>query len=330
MVKRLRWALAAAVWLGVAGGGALGAPAAIAPAPMRTASIQEYREALSHARDLAKRCSGDAGACDASGVGDDLKVRDGGFNVHWGWLRESLDKAKKANPQDRQKLLSEVSRRLDEDAGDAGMLPAASSARSVDIGRARAGADAVLARGEFRGVTEESYWRRLTARVAGWLGRLFSGAAGLGRWAAWIGPMLEWGFVVAVCVGAGLWGLRVLKRQRLAIAFGGQPASAREWNVASRRWAESARLAADQADWREAVHSLYWASVVELEGRKILRQSRGRTPREYLRLLDAASPCYAPLRSLTGLLEQIWYGLGAAGPGDYERALAWYEQVRAA
>ena len=134
--------------------------------------------------------------------------------------------------------------------------------------------------------------------------------------------------MLGVAVGAVLWGLRLMRQQRLAIASDG-PAKVREWEEASRRWAEGAREAAEQGDWREAVHSLYWASVVELEGRRVWRQARGRTPREYLRLLEAGSKYVGPVRGLTQLLERIWYGLGVAEQRDYERARALYDEVRA-
>jgi hypothetical protein len=287
---------------------------------------------LVRARELVGRCATDAKACEAGSVGDDDRVQgsSGAFEVHWEWLRGALAEARKAPAQDREKALTGVAERLDEEAREAGLESDDGTPRPVDFGKARMKADAVLARGEFRAVTEESFWQRAMARFAGWLRRVFSGAVRLGRYAAWIGPALEWGFVLAVCVGAILWGLRVLRRQRLAIALEGPAARIREWEEVSRRWAEAAHAAAEAGEWREAVHSLYWASVVEMEGRKVWRQSRVRTPREYLRLLEAASPYYGQLRGLTGLLERVWYGLAEAGRADYEQALTWYESVRAA
>ena len=181
--------------------------------------------------------------------------------------------------------------------------------------KARRSADEVLARPEFRHVAETAYWRMVMARVGRWFDRLFTGAAGLGRYAWWIGPALEWGFVLAIAIGALLWGQRVIQRQRLAIALEGPRAVGRDWDEASRRWAEAAKAAAEGGEWREAVHALYWASVVELEGRRVWRQTRGRTPREYLRLLEAGSPYARPVRALTQMLERIWYGLGAAERG---------------
>ena len=316
----------AGVWW-AAGVWAWGAPAVAvdaAAAPVRTVHAAEYREQLRRVREVVRACAGDAKACDAGAVGDDDRVSDGGFDVHWDWVRAALEAAKKG---DREKGMGAAAARLDEMAREAGMEPAAAG-RSAEFATARRGADAVLARAEFRRVAEEAYWRRAMARVSRWLGRLFSGAAGLGKYAGWLVPTLEWGFVLAVAVGALLWGLRVMQRQRLAIAMEAS-APVREWEEASRRWAEAARDAAEAGQWREAVHSLYWASVVELEGRRVWRQSRGRTPREYLRLLDAGSPYAGPVRGLTQLLERIWYGLGAAERGDYERARALYDQVRA-
>ena len=198
---------------------------------------------------------------------------------------------------------------------------------AVDFATARQRTDAVLARPEFRHVTEEAYWQLLLARFTGWVRHLFAGAHGFGRFAAWIGPVIEWGFCLALMVGALLWGMRVLRRQRLKIALDA-PAAVRDQNEAVRRWTEAARGAADAGEWREAVHALYWACVVELEGRKVWRQVRERTPREYLRLLGEGSPYMRSVRGLTHLLERIWYGLAEAERGDYERAAELYDEVR--
>ncbi len=310
------------VIVGWAGAWGKASPVEAPAVALRTVTAAEYRAQLTRVRGVVRACAAEVRGCDAAQVGDDDRVSDGGFDVHWDWVRAALNGAKKG---DRAEAMREAEGRLGEMASETGTP----EAKGLDFGVARRGADAVLARDEFRQVQEEAYWRRVMARVGRWVGRLFSGAAGLGRYAGWVVPALEWGFVLAVAVGLGLWALRRMRQQRLAIAMEA-PSRMREWEEASRRWAEAARESAERGDWREAVHSLYWASVVELEGRRVWRQSRGRTPREYLRLLETGSPYAGPVRGLTQLLERIWYGLGAAEQGDYERARALYDEVRAA
>ena len=126
-------------------------------------------------------------------------------------------------------------------------------------------------------------------------------------------------------VGAGQ-----MDRQRVTIGRLGTDAINAEQQAESRMWAARARAYAEGGEWREAVHALYWASIVALEDRRTLRRSGTRTPREALRLIDPASHLREPLRAQTGEFERIWYGLRPAGREDYARVLALYEEVRAA
>jgi hypothetical protein len=82
--------------------------------------------------------------------------------------------------------------------------------------------------------------------------------------------------------------------------------------------------------FRDAVHCLYWASIVTLEGRRLWQPDRARTPREYLRLLDPASATAPLLRRQTFSFETIWYGLRPAARPDYDSALELHRQLRAA
>ena len=65
-----------------------------------------------------------------------------------------------------------------------------------------------------------------------------------------------------------------------------------------------------------------------LEGQKLWRQNRARTPREYLRLLQAGSDKQRALGGLTGIFERIWYGLRPAAESDYRQASSFLEQLR--
>jgi hypothetical protein len=298
-------------------------PLAAHAAPLSPA---DYQGQLSGIRQMLSQCIASRQACDSRKIGpDDVVSADPEFQVHWDWLRAVVDQAADGKPADsiqRQQRLADAASRVESMAAESGPTPPSDP-------RARAEADRILAQPEFRHVHELSWWDRLVARFWQKLSSLFSGLAGVGPYVGWLVPVLEWGTLLAASVGLILWARRVLGRQRLAIALEA-PKPQGEWQERSRQWAESARRAADAADWREAVHALYWASVVELEGRNVWRQHRGRTPREYLRLLDLASPYRPPIAQMTTIFERIWYGLRPAAQEDYARVHALYEAMRSA
>ena len=198
-----------------------------------------------------------------------------------------------------------------------------------DFDHARKGADAILARPEFQTVTEQSFLERDIEAIGAWLDRMFNGVSRFGKRSPWVAPLLEWGAVALAAVGVLVWASRTMQRQRLAILFETK-ASVEVWRKESDNWAELARLEAEKQAWREAVHCLYWATIVMMEGRKLWRQNRARTPREYLLLLEPGSAMQQSLQRLTQIFERIWYGLRPAAESDYNRALALFEELRVA
>jgi hypothetical protein len=95
-------------------------------------------------------------------------------------------------------------------------------------------------------------------------------------------------------------------------------------------WMREAEDHAAAGRFRDAVHCLYWASIVALEGQRLWQPDRARTPREYLRLLDPTSATAPLLRRQTFSFETIWYGLRPAARLDYDSALELHRQLRAA
>jgi hypothetical protein len=93
-------------------------------------------------------------------------------------------------------------------------------------------------------------------------------------------------------------------------------------------WIQAAREAATRGDFREAVHSAYWAGISSLEDSQVVRKDRTRTPREYMRLVSNATQLAASgrktreaLSSLTIVLEQVWYGRRPASNQDFADAI---------
>ena len=179
----------------------------------------------------------------------------------------------------------------------------------------------VLAGRDFRNLEAPTERDKLQEKIARWLNKIIDSAGELTGRAAWVGRVLVWGFILAVCTGLA-WGLIQLERRwRVRLVPEGDgpaagAASARDWQL----WLEDARKAAAAGLWREAIHFVYWASISRLESRRLWPADRARTPREYLALVAPDDPRKAGLATLTGSFERIWYGGRAAGESDYHSA----------
>ena len=88
-----------------------------------------------------------------------------------------------------------------------------------------------------------------------------------------------------------------------------------------------AQEAAASGLWREAVHLAYWAGISFLEEGSAWRPDKARTPREYLRLLPAASEHRSALSALTRQLEVTWYGNDPAGPDTFSETVTLLENL---
>lgn len=312
-------------------------PMLLAPSSARAlqpTSLDQYQAHLERLRALVKACEVTASTCDANAVGNDEQVVIKGlgaganvnsFEAHYDWLRDGLKSARNASNKDRNAALRTVEARLDEALSEAGAAPA----QSVHIAEARRAADAILGHPEFATVHQESLWARIWAHVARWLDRIFNHVADFGERSPWIGPLIEWGLIGIALVGLTLWAMRVMRRQRLAVRMEGAR-QVEAWEEAARNWRALAEEQAARGDWREAVHCLYWASISLLEARRFWTANRSRTPREYVRLLEAGSERWKLLSAQTQGFEYVWYGLNRAAQSDYERALKWHESLRAA
>jgi Domain of unknown function (DUF4129) len=293
---------------------------------VQTVTSVEYRRHLESLKGLVQACEKSSAECDAKKIGDDERVEGGGFQTRWSWLRDVVSGAHDAAQPGRAEALREASARLNEDVASAAE---ASSRAGEGFQPARKKVDEVLARPEFRTVSEQSYIERAIARFWQWVDEVFGGVSEFGKRSPWLVPVLEWGFLTLSVAGLLAWVLRTMQRQRLAVRIESS-ASAEVWQKESDNWAELARAEAARQDWRAAVHCLYWATIVMMEGRKLWRQNRARTPREYVSLLEPGSRMQQALRRLTQLFERIWYGLRPAAESDYASALVLFEELRGA
>lgn len=199
--------------------------------------------------------------------------------------------------------------------------------------QARAELDRILARPEFAAVRPPSAWDQFRQRIAVWVAQmllwLFSG---LDRHPIG-GKILFWLILLGVvgCIAVGLFRF-LTNRDRIAVlAPSVSPLASRAWQ----EWLRASREAAGRGDFREAVHSAYWAGIARLEDAGILPKDRTKTPREYLRLVadphpgELAPPLARrePLAALTSRLERVWYANRGAGPEDFQDSLRQLETL---
>jgi len=208
-----------------------------------------------------------------------------------------------------------------------------SSAKGNDALKTRAELDQILTRPEFAGVRPPTPWELLRQRITAWLERqldlLFRA---IGRHPIG-GEILFWLIILLGVGGIALALIRYLaNRDRMnALSRGDSLVTARMWQ----EWIRAAREAANRGDYREAVHSAYWAGIVKLEDIGALPRDRTRTPREYLGLviqepatgLSPATPVREPLAALTSRLERVWYANRGAGPEDFRESLRQLEAL---
>jgi hypothetical protein len=192
---------------------------------------------------------------------------------------------------------------------------------AADYSREREAMKQVLAGRDFRKLEAPTARDAFLEKLAVWLNGLLRSLGKLQTSAAWLGPVLVWGFILGVCVGL-VWGLMQLERRwriRLVPESDGPAAgaaSARDWQL----WLADARRAAAAGLWREAIHFVYWAAISRLESRRLWPADRARTPREYLALVAPEDPRRAGLATLTGSFERVWYGGRTAAETDYRKA----------
>jgi hypothetical protein len=199
--------------------------------------------------------------------------------------------------------------------------------------QARVELDRILARPEFAAVRPPTAWELFRQRLAAWLerllGRLFGGIARhpIG------GEILFW-LIIIVAVGAiAAWVFRFLasRDRRPSLPQSQSVVAVRTWQ----EWIRAAREAANAGNYREAVHSAYWAGIVRLEDAGVIPKDRAKTPREYLRLVTepapgqlAASPTHRDqLTALTRKLELTWYANRGASPEDFKESLRQLEAL---
>ena len=316
----------------------------------RDVDLAGYRENLKRLNGVVTHCleqvkhkaspSALRGACDATLVGPDNRVLSPGAaesqrrEVRYGWLRAALHRANsidsgapdlllgaragtKNTTPDASALLDEAAQRLQMDERQA-EAPLAANPTYADQRRSL---EAILARHEYKNVTKISARERFLE----WLGNLINlvvmKLSAIGAQVPWIGRLLEFLLVAGACTLLVWLLVRMERSARLHLVPEAETAprapSAREWQL----WLKDAQDAAVNGAWREAIHSVYWASISRLESARLWPADRARTPREYLDLLSGSDPRQSALMALTQSFEHTWYGGRSADASEFNAAL---------
>jgi len=198
---------------------------------------------------------------------------------------------------------------------------------------ARAELDHIMARSEFGAVKPPSAWDLFRQRLAVWIERMLLKLLGGASQHPLGGQILFW-FLIVVAVGAvAMWVFRFLAGSDRVNAL--EPTESVTAAMTWQEWIHKAREAASRADFREAVHSAYWAGIARLEDLGVVPKDRTKTPREYLQLLaEPADGQLAPnqihrepLTALTKGLEKIWYANRCARLEDFRESLRHLEAM---
>jgi hypothetical protein len=191
---------------------------------------------------------------------------------------------------------------------------------------ARPALERILSRKEFGSVHAPSGWDLFRQRVNQWIQNLLLRLLGHVARHPMGASILFWLIIIAVVVWLAVALFRYWTRHA-ALDELRAPDSVgfvRTWQ----EWIHAAREAATRGDFREAVHSAYWAGICYLEDSEVVRKDRTRTPREYMRLVGNSTQLVASggktreaLSTLTLVLEQVWYGRRPASNQDFRNAM---------
>jgi hypothetical protein len=325
-------------------------------ASWRDVNLAEYRQHLEDLDSVVAECQAQlklkkpapAGnnACDPDRVGPNDRVQSPGAaeseprEVRYDWLRTVLTlaggkgsaappavagapasaRSKSADPND---LLNEAHQRLQMDERQA-ESPLETNPAYTDQ---RKSLDTILARREYQGVTKVSVKDRFLEWLGNLLDKILMKLAGMGARAPWAGRLLEGLLLGGICIALVWFFIRLERGARVRLIPDVEPGpgapSSREWQL----WMKDAQAAAANGSWREAIHSVYWASIARMEAARSWPADRARTPREYLGLLSGNDPRKPNLTALTRNFERTWYGGRDAAVADFDTAMALAAQL---
>jgi hypothetical protein len=320
----------------------------------RDVNLAEYRQHLQALDGVVADCqaqiksnkpaAANNNACDPDRVGPDDRVQVPGAasqprEVRYDWLRAVLIRAvnisgagqpvviaapssAKSQPVSASDLLIEAHQRLQIDEQQVENPLAANPAYTAE----RKSLDTILTQREYQGVTEVSLRDRFLEWLENLFDRILMRLAGMGTRAPWAARLLEGLLLGGIGIALIWFFIRIERSARVRLVPDVEPVlgspSAREWQL----WIKDAQAAAANGLWRDAIHSVYWASIARLESNvasgRLWPIDRARTPREYLGLVGGNDPRKPTLTALTRSFERTWYGGRDAAAADFNAAMA--------
>jgi hypothetical protein len=184
----------------------------------------------------------------------------------------------------------------------------------------------IFTRGEFNRVGKQNADAIIREKLFGLLVALFTFIAKNPAQAALFAEAFAWSIagVVAVLI---IWKLyrwatveHLVRAPRKIVPFS---PSSKTWQ----QWMKEARAALANEEFREAVHSSYWAAISSLESSGAWTPDKARTPREYLRLIAGSDPARTLLADISQVFEVVWYGKRVPARAECEEFLARVEQI---
>jgi hypothetical protein len=253
-----------------------------------------------------------------------ISTTDANYSLSAEPLRSLLRNAEKE--KDPKKMAAKASEASYWALDLASQVKAYADAQTHPATNARSALEQILSRREFGSVHGPSKLDLLRQRIYRWIADLFSRLfRQIERYP--IGAkILLWAIIIAIVVWLAVvlfryWTKRTTLEQLQAPD---SVAHTRTWQ----EWVHAAREAAARGDFREAVHSTYWAGISYLEDNEVVRKDRSRTPREYMRVVSNATQLSTTgrktreaLAALTQVLEQVWYGRRPASNQDFASAM---------
>jgi len=182
----------------------------------------------------------------------------------------------------------------------------------------------ILASKEFKNVHGQTWLDRLKQRTFDFLirllGKVFSSSV-----ISSMSEVVVYGLIALAALILLYWMYRTIHAgvELGELDLQAPPISSKPWTV----WMAEARAAADQENWRDAIHLGYWCGISFLEGQGLWRPDVARTPREYLRLLSPTDSNRDTLRLLTRSFEVVWYGAEEADASAFSETLTQLEKI---
>lgn len=257
----------------------------------------------------------------ATGMPDSVTVTAAGseYPVNYKYLKNDLAIFSGADAEKQKAMLEQLQRYIHSLEKEAQTY----EIEATDAAASRAKLNAILARREFRNVGGPSPWAILMEKIFLAIERALAQLFRLGGKGRVVSNVLIYVLVGVAFLILSIWILRRFSKRnqeeflpREIIPFA---PSSRNW----RTWMAEARRLAEKEDWRGAIHLAYWAGISFLEERGAWKPNRARTPREYLRLVNAGGQRhqYAPLSDLTRKFEVVWYGQRSATEPDFQETI---------